>query len=432
MSMRLSLFAVLCCIVAVSGCGMLPPETPEAPRGPSTGDIGVSYDFSAVTTDRLGLPLRYQFVWGDDQRSDWSPYVPSGHPVTMNHAWRRAGAYDVRVRAENISQQQSEFSLPHAILVGRQSVYPDEVIARIPVGYRPFGVCILPDGDYVYVANRIGGISVISTATKRVVRTIPTSTEPAFVAPTPDGEHVYFSMSFVNQVGVIRTSDNVITARITVQSHPLGVAVGPDGRRAYVANYYSGTVSVINTADNEVLANVTIPGKPWCVEVTPDGEYVYASGRDTDVLAVIRTSDNEVVARVEVGREPGDIAFSPDGDFAYLSCRLDNEVAVVRTSDLEVVARIPGCSHPTGIALLADGSYAYLSNYYGENVLVVRTSDNTVVGTLRFGTITDFSVTDPNRNEVYIGCPNEDEIWVVGSGTDPPPGQMPTSDSAQQ
>jgi len=93
---------------------------------------------------------------------------------------------------------------------------------------------------------------------------------------------------------------------------------------------------------------------------------------------------------------------------------LDNNVAVIRASDLEVVARIPGCSHPTGIAILADGSYAYLSNYHDDYVLIARTADNTVAETLQFGATTDFSAVDRNRSEVYIGVPNEDEVWVVG------------------
>jgi YVTN family beta-propeller protein len=415
MSMRLSLFAATCCIVAVMGCGVLPPATPEAPTGPTTGDVGVSYRLTASTVDPQNLPVRYQFDWGDGNRSEWGQYVPSGAPVTMAHAWRRSGLFGVRVHVQNVARRESDLSRPHNILIGSQSGYPDNVIARIRVGSAPFGVCILPNGEYVYVANRSGSISVISTATKTVVRTIACRAEPAFVAATPNSEYVYFSMTS-DRVGVVRTSDNTIVKTTEVQNHPLGVAVNPDGSRVYVANYYSGTVSVIRTRDNTVVANVAIPGYPWCVEVTPDGEYVYASGRGTDIMAVIRTSDNQVVALVEVGSEPGDIAFSPDGQFAYLSCRLDNDVAVVRTSDLQVAARIPGCSHPTGIAILADGSHAYLSNYHAGYVLIARTSDNTVVDTLQFGTITDFSAAVPNRTEVYIGCPQKNEVWVVGLG----------------
>ncbi len=426
MLQRLSLFAAVCCMIAFTGCGIMPPVTPEAPTGPSSGDVGVSYRFTAVTIDRQNLPLRYQFAWGDGQ-TEWSEVVPSGVPVTLPHAWRSAGVFRVKVLAQNVAYKESDLSPAHPVGIGGESGYPDTVIAKIPVGYAPFGVCILPDGEYVYVANRIGGISVISTATKRVVHTISTSSEPALLAATPNGEYVYFTMAFVNEVGIIRTSDNTLVATIGVQSHPIGVAFSPDGSRAYVANYYSGTVSVINTSDNKVIANVKIPGSPWCVKVTPDGKYVYASGRDTDILSIVRTSDNQVAAHFRVGNEPGDIAFTPDGQYAYLSCRLDNDVAVVRTSDWEVVARIPGCSHPTGIGILSDGSYAYLSNYHGNDVLVARTSDNTVVATLHFGATTDFTTVDPKRNEVYIGVPNEDQIWVVGhrTGTAPPVPQGP-------
>jgi DNA-binding beta-propeller fold protein YncE len=66
---------------------------------------------------------------------------------------------------------------------------------------------------------------------------------------------------------------------------------------------------------------------------------------------------------------------------------------------------------------MPNGEFVYLANYYGDYVLVARTSDNTVVDTLQFGTQTDYTAVDPNRNEVYVGCPDEDQIWVVGYGT---------------
>jgi len=407
---------VVCSLIALVGCGAPPPAAPAAPTGTESGLPGISYEFNAVTTDPLGLLLQYRFSWGDGQTSDWGPLVPNGTMFAASHSWQSAGLYEVRAQARNISGRESEFSVAHPVTIGQNSEYPDSVIARIPVGYSPFGMCILPNDQCIYVANRIGGISVISTATKAVVHTVATPWgEPCFMAPTPDNQYVYFAVGS-SQVGVLRTSDNVVTTLITVQSGPRGIAVHPNGSFAYSANYYAHTVSVIRTSDNTVVANVAIPGSPWCVEVTPDGQYVYASGRDTDIMSVIRVSDNQVVASIQVGREPGDIAFSPGGEYAYTSCRLDNYVAVIRTSDRTVVAHIPGCDHPTGISLLPDGAFMYLSNYYGDYVLVARASDNTVVDTLQFGTATDFSTVDAGRGEVYIGCPNQNEVWVVGHG----------------
>jgi len=54
---HLSLIAAVCSVVLVAGCGILPPVTPDAPAGPSTGDVGVSYRFTAVTIDPQNLPL---------------------------------------------------------------------------------------------------------------------------------------------------------------------------------------------------------------------------------------------------------------------------------------------------------------------------------------------------------------------------------------
>src|SRR5512138_2263622 len=143
---RLSITAFVCGVVFVAGCGLMPPATPDEPTGPATGEIGASYEFTAVTYDPQNLPVRYQFVWGD-RVSEWSQFRPSGEPVTMAHAWREAGAYAVKVRAENISRRQSDLSPAHSILIGGQSWYPDEVIATIQTPGDPTDVAVLPNGE---------------------------------------------------------------------------------------------------------------------------------------------------------------------------------------------------------------------------------------------------------------------------------------------
>jgi hypothetical protein len=115
---RLSLLAAVGSIIFIAGCGILPPATPAEPAGPSTGAVGVSYRFTAVSHDPRNLPLRYQFDWGDGADGEWSQYRPSGEPVWMDHAWRAAGAYVVRVRAQNAAGRQSEWSPRHVVAIG--------------------------------------------------------------------------------------------------------------------------------------------------------------------------------------------------------------------------------------------------------------------------------------------------------------------------
>ena len=59
-----------------------------------------------------------------------------------------------------------------------------------------------------------------------------------------------------NNISVIDTATNKVIGTVNVGSFPLGIAVNPDGKKVYVTNSggdstnFTGTVSVINTATN--------------------------------------------------------------------------------------------------------------------------------------------------------------------------------------
>src|SRR5450631_4274312 len=56
------------------------------------------------------------------------------------------------------------------------------VAATIPVGGRPYGVAVTPDGAKLYVTNQEGGVAVIATAAKAITATIPVGNRPYGVA----------------------------------------------------------------------------------------------------------------------------------------------------------------------------------------------------------------------------------------------------------
>jgi len=69
---------------------------------------------------------------------------------------------------------------------------------------------------------------------------------------------------FDNVVSVIDTATNKVVATVRVGNRPNGVAVTPDGKQVYVANFGNGTVSVIDTITKppSVVATVTVGGAP--------------------------------------------------------------------------------------------------------------------------------------------------------------------------
>ena len=98
--------------------GNQPPNTPSAPSGPSSGDPGVSYSFTATTTDPDGDQIAFKFDWGDGSESGWTSFVNSGSSASMFHSWSDQGTYAVRAKAKDANGAESGWSSSHQIVTG--------------------------------------------------------------------------------------------------------------------------------------------------------------------------------------------------------------------------------------------------------------------------------------------------------------------------
>ena len=81
-----------------------------------------------------------------------------------------------------------------------------------------------------YITNVLdNSVSVIDTTTNTVTATIPVGVRPEGAAVSPDGSRVYVTNFFDNTVSVIATTTNTVTATIPGFSEPIafGVFIGP-------------------------------------------------------------------------------------------------------------------------------------------------------------------------------------------------------------
>ena len=86
--------------VIVTGGGNLPPNKPTI-TGQSSGKPGVTYTYTAVTTDPENMTISYFFEWGDNTSSGWTPFVTSGTAVNATHTWSTKGSYTITVKAKD-------------------------------------------------------------------------------------------------------------------------------------------------------------------------------------------------------------------------------------------------------------------------------------------------------------------------------------------
>jgi YVTN family beta-propeller protein len=281
---------------------------------------------------------------------------------------------------------------PHTSTVSVIDTASNKLVATIADGVYPWGLAITPDGSRVYVADTVSNSAVvIDTASNKVVATVAVGNNPIGAAVTPDGSRAYVANAFANSVSVIDTADNIVVATITVGDGPYGLAFTPDGSRAYVANSQSsafpnpGTVSVIDTASNTVTGTIIVGVNPLGVAITPDGRRAYVTNGGDFTVSVIDTANNTVTATVAVGAIPFWLAITPDGTRAYVANGGDGTVSVIDTGNNTVVATVATgiLNGPFGVAITPDGSRVYVTNSSGDTVSVIDTASNKVVATVK-------------------------------------------------
>jgi hypothetical protein len=86
------------------------PEIPDKPDGPTTGKPHQELTFSTSTIDPDGDQVCYMWRWGDGDYSDWLGPFNSGETIDASHSWDKPSYYQVRVKAKDIMDQETDWS----------------------------------------------------------------------------------------------------------------------------------------------------------------------------------------------------------------------------------------------------------------------------------------------------------------------------------
>ncbi len=78
--------------------------------GPSHGDRGTTYIYTACTDDSNDDQLLYFFDWGDGNTTGWLGPYWSNNQVNASHAWGNEGGYYVKVKAKDVFGYESAWN----------------------------------------------------------------------------------------------------------------------------------------------------------------------------------------------------------------------------------------------------------------------------------------------------------------------------------
>ena len=292
----------------------------------------------------------------------------------------------------------------------------------------------------VYITNEgSGDLTVIAGGTNEVLATVPLGKRPRGIKVGPDGRRLFVALSgsppappgvdestlpppdrAADGVGVFDVESGAVTTVLRGGTDPEQVAIGIDGTRVYVANEDAGAVSIIDIASGEVVASLPVGGEPEGVDISPDGRLVYVTSEEDNQVAVIDTAAMGVVALIEVGPRPRASDFSPDGTRAYVTSENGGTVAMIDTATHQVVETLQlegEMVRPMGVVASPDGARLYVTTGRGGTVVAIDTSTFDPVGSVAVGTRPWGLDITPDGTRLYVANGPSNDVSVVDTGT---------------
>jgi YVTN family beta-propeller protein len=309
-------------------------------------------------------------------------------------------------------------------------------------------------GLLAYVTNEDSqDLTIIDTRTDSAVATIPVGTRPRGVRVSPDGKSVFVALSgspkcpptmpdeeceklkadkSKDGIAVVDAASRKVLRVLPGGSDPETFDVSHDGSTLFVSNEDAGTASIVDVASGKIRSTVKVGREPEGVRVHPDGNTVWVTGETDHNVTIVDTKSGKVLGHVEVGKRPRSLAFTPDGKRAYVTSEVDGTVWVVDVpgrKKLKVLA-MPEGAKPMGAEASPDGKRIFVSNGRGGSVSVIDVATDSVVGNVEVGQRPWGIALTPDGGKLYTANGPSNDVSVVDAGqltvmTKVPVGKIP-------
>lgn len=322
------------------------------------------------------------------------------------------------------------------------------------------------ENEWVFASNEDSGeLSILSAADNAVIANIPVGRRPRGVRVSPDGTKVYVALSGspkcppsmpeeeCEQQQADKSKDGIAEVDIASRkllrvlpggSDPEQFDISPDGTKLYVSNEDADMATIVDIPSGKVIKSVEVGREPEGVKVSPDGSVFYVTGETDHNITVVDAESGEVKADIKVGKRPRDVIFNDEGTYAFVSGETDGTISVIDVAENKVISTIelPENSRPMGQVLSRDNRRLYVANGRAKTVLEIDLATQNVSRSVEVGVrpwgITlstdgqrlytangpsdDITVVDTRSFEVIAKIPAGDSPWGMAIGPNPEAG----------
>src|SRR5512138_138568 len=284
-----------------------------------------------------------------------------------------------------------------------------EVIATVPLGKRPRGIQVSPDGTQLFVAlsgspiagpgvdestlppadPSADGIGIVDIASLKLLRVIRGVSDPEQMVVTPDGKRLYIASEDTGTAVVVDVETGETIATQEVGGEPEGVGISPDGRFVYMTSEEDHQVSVISTETNEVIKQFEVGQRPRQAAFSSDGARAYVTGEIDATVSVVDVNEHKVIHTIKLSGElirPMEVDLSPDDSVLYVTTGRGRKLIAIDNKTYEPIKEVTVGERPWGLALSPDGNYLFTANGPSNDVSVVDGESLEVIATIPVGT----------------------------------------------
>lgn len=149
----------------------------------------------------------------------------------------------------------------------------DSKITQIAVGKEPEGIALSPDGKTLWIGHRKEGlVTVIDTATSKVIETLTAGKIPLRMSYSPNGKQIWVINPNEGALIIFDAATRKETAQVAFDGAPVGIVFALDGKRVYVTDLKNNKVVAIDAQKFTVVSEKS-------VETLSDGIGFAAAGK---------------------------------------------------------------------------------------------------------------------------------------------------------
>ncbi len=216
----------------------------------------------------------------------------------------------VHVLGRDKLESRRRYNLPHAAHAMATSPETAHAAAALPAGVALFSgpdqaqpliadlgepvhqIRFLKNGSVLVAAQEEARqLTLIDTATGRVIVKLPLPIRPEHLCFNADGGQLFLSGDGVDGVVAVYPFQSQVSSTLLTGKDPGPMAASAQPQFLFVTSPSTGTVSVLDIRTQKLAAVVAVGTEPRCVVITPDNSMALVLNQRSGDMAIIRLAN---------------------------------------------------------------------------------------------------------------------------------------------